>query len=551
MITAPKTYNKLSARHPSSHSVTYTLLLLGFSSLGGVLSFFMPLGRDQGNYAYAGWAFNAGKKLYQEVLAFKPPMTVYVHSISQKLFGHNTEAIRLFDWMIIALTAWLLFQIMLKFELPQHIAFLGSFFYLLQYYGFDYWHSAQTDHWAQLPVTLSVLLLLTVKPLPNVRIMICSFLGIAAILFKYTFALIWLPLTLLQLAWNRRSSSERFIRFWLIKCIALFLGGCLGLMLVLAPLLIQHSIHSYIDIQTNMVAPYAAQNLVANPLTLAQQFFTRLYTQPFLLPIGIILLAGTIALAPVDPSIKRSDPIRSKYLPFTLLWLFSAALACFIQTKFFMYHYAPLLPPVAILGALAFHRIGLSFTQQRSGRASWIAAASFISCWFLFWGEGLRNNMQYAWDSWSNKSHEALLARLEGISQSDYSLVDIEQLVRFIKEKTSHDETVFLWGFDPTVNFMAKRFSTTRFIYNYPFRRHPQNPVWVRQLLDDITHSSPTLIIIARNDLTPSITRNDDDSLALLKNIPELLKLINEYYTEEKKIGIHYLVLKRKQEITS
>lgn len=550
-MNALRVHDKLSKKHILADSGMYTILLLGLSSIGGAMSLFMPFGRDQGNYAYAGWAFITGKKLYQEVLAFKPPMTVYVHSLSQILFGHNTESIRIMDWIIITLTAWLIYQLLLKCGLPHHTAFLGSVFYLLQYYGFDYWHSAQTDHWAQLPVILSIILLFTPKPLPYIRIMVCAFLGTAAILFKYTFALIWLPLTLLQLAWNSRSSSERFIQTWLAKCTVLFLGGCLGLMLFLSPVIFQHSIHSYIDIQTNMVAPYATLNIAASPLTLIQQFFTRLYTQPFLLPIGIILLTATITLVPVESSLTRTGNIHSKCLPFTFLWLLGAILACMVQTKFFMYHYAPLLPPVAILGALAFHRIGSSISREQPVRAAWISAATFVSCWLLFWGQGLRNNVQYAWDSWNNNSSEALLARLETLSQRDYSLVDIERLVGYIKDISSHEETVFLWGFDPTVNFMSERFSPSRFIYNYPFRRHPQNPVWVRQLLHDITHSPPSLIIVAKNDQTPGVTCNDEDSLALLQSIPELSALINERYTEEGQIGTHYLVFKQKKETKS
>src|SRR5690606_11846153 len=92
------------ARHASSPSVSTGLahlasglLLLLLLLVLGRHSLLWPFGRDQGSYAYAAWAWLDGTTLYDGVLVYKPPSTVWLHALAQLGFGIQAWSLRAFD----------------------------------------------------------------------------------------------------------------------------------------------------------------------------------------------------------------------------------------------------------------------------------------------------------------------------------------------------------------------------------------------------------------------------------------------------------------------
>ncbi len=530
-------------RRLASHALGFQALIIVISAFGGLISFFMPFGRDHGNYAYAGWAFNSGARLYQDVLSFKPPMTVYVHSFSQLAFGHHVWSIRMLDCVIISLIALMIFRVLSACFFSPKTAFMGSLFYLLQYWGYDYWNAAQTDHWAQLPIVLSILIILKPKPLSYSRCMLSGFLGMAAVLFKYPFIIIWLPITVFLVVSNiRQYKTGRLVRSAIIAT-AMCMGGVVALLVFMSPMLSKQGLASFMDVQAMMVAPYAKLGISLSAPELLFKLLGVLFTHSSLLPTGILVFFATILVVLVKRPRTQEDQ-HPAILVLSFLWLACAALACLVQTKFFVYHYAPMLLPTAILGALAFDRLARRISPPGASMKLWVPTVCCVAWWLVFLGDGLRENLRFAYDAWRHPSLPASYDRLAKASMRDYSLVDITLLADYLSENTNSGDKVFIWGFDPTVNFLVRRFSPTRFIYNYPFRLDPHNSGWTRELLYDLHSNPPAKVVIARNDDTFQITGNTCDSLQLLDLMPELSQYLQANYQKEGLIGSHYILLK-------
>jgi hypothetical protein len=83
------------------------------------------------------------------------------------------------------------------------------------------------------------------------------------------------------------------------------------------------------------------------------------------------------------------------------------------------------------------------------------------------------------------------------------------QAVELIRRTTAARDSVLVWGFEPSVNFLAHRRSPTRFVYQLPlYVDGYQNPQMIDGFFNDLTTKRPVLIIDASSssaDVTPPI----------------------------------------------
>lgn len=71
-----------------------------------------------------------------------------------------------------------------------------------------------------------------------------------------------------------------------------------------------------------------------------------------------------------------------------------------------------------------------------------------------------------------------------------------EAVIEYIRETTSPDEQVLLWGAETSINYFAQRKSPTRFVYQSPL--HQENytdETMIDQFLEEVIQNQPRLII--------------------------------------------------------
>jgi len=137
----------------------WAMVVLATLAFGSV-SLIYPFGRDQGIHAFIADSVLDGKVLYRDIFNMKPPLTTGVHALALVLFGHSMTAIRLLDLLWTVATSLLVFAFARRAFGNPRAAALAGVLYSLQYYGCDFWTTAQTDGWLNLPLAVSFLLAL-------------------------------------------------------------------------------------------------------------------------------------------------------------------------------------------------------------------------------------------------------------------------------------------------------------------------------------------------------------------------------------------------------
>ncbi|MEE8275547.1 MAG: glycosyltransferase family 39 protein, partial [Alphaproteobacteria bacterium] len=131
-------------------AIAGAVLVLGATSLTD------PFGRDQGTYAYIGYALLQGQVPYLDVFQAKPPLTSLIHALALALFGHSMTAIRVLDLLWTLATAILLYRVAAIALRHDGLALVAALAYLLMYYAFGFWDTAITDGWTNLPALAGI-----------------------------------------------------------------------------------------------------------------------------------------------------------------------------------------------------------------------------------------------------------------------------------------------------------------------------------------------------------------------------------------------------------
>jgi hypothetical protein len=140
-----------------------------------------------------------------------------------------------------------------------------------------------------------------------------------------------------------------------------------------------------------------------------------------------------------------------------------------LQNMFFPYHWLPLGAPFAVLGGVGFHAVLREPAVRRTGegvighltagRALGITLLTVV----LFHATGrplvyAARWVAYETGVWSaDKYHEALY--VEGWVEPGPAI----KTARYLRERTSPDDRIVVWGYDAAIPFMAGRPTTSRF----------------------------------------------------------------------------------------
>ncbi|MEN6479327.1 MAG: glycosyltransferase family 39 protein [Anaerolineales bacterium] len=531
-----------SARLPTqtmpthSSSVTRALLVLLVVLVVGAPSLVYPFGRDQGEYATVAKLTLEGRVSYRDVFNVKPPGTYLLHAFALTVFGHSMQAIRWLDLLWQAATALLLLGIADRLGLGRRAALLAPVLYSVAYYSNNFWNTAQTDGFLNLPTALAVLAYLHAQDKGEQWAYAASGAAIAvAVLFKYPIGI------LLPLLWVCAVLSHRYP--W--RAVVWMSVGCTLLLAACAIWLhLQGALVPFVESQYRYVTAYRSRDILG---------YSQLVILAAILMVQwamtLLIVVGAVAAVTVWHA-HRFEPTARAVLV-AAAWYVAGVLSYIAQGKGYVYHSLPMLAPYALLGA-ATADLPVGRTIAGRSRRLWLVGLTTVILAFpatLYLGRMERSQAplmlgRIALGQFKPQQICKVSAALCEAGEPGFRFTDDLAAAEHIAARTMDTEPVFIWGFEPPIYFLAQREPASRFIYNFVLFGDWDWPELRIQLLADLEHSPPRYIVVASDDALPMVTGTDLDSRAALQTFPELRHLIETDYTREVTFG--YLTLYRR-----
>lgn len=199
-----------------------------------------------------------------------------------------------------------------------------------------------------------------------------------------------------------------------------------------------------------------------------------------------------------------------------------------MQGKFFAYHYSATLPLVSLIAGLGYYKLWRRMVL--SGASGLIAFIAFV----VVVGSmrtGARDLAQSFW--WRSRTRLSYLVGLdkgstrefldkELYSVGDYDLDRARHAALELRRLTSPESSVYIWGFEPIVYWIAERRPASRFVYNVPQRVEWGRDVARAELMESLDKNQPEVVLVQRGDVFPIVTGNWSDSAEALAGFPEL-----------------------------
>ena len=124
-------------------------------------------------------------------------------------------------------------------------------------------------------------------------------------------------------------------------------------------------------------------------------------------------------------------------------------------------------------------------------------------------------------------------------------LIEVYDAADRVAALSKPGDRVYVWGFDPLINFMANRLTVSRFLYNYPFAVSWGDPRYEDELMTALRATPPSLFVVASNDVNKGVTGNEADSRALFESFAALNAFVTEGYTEVEQVHSYTIYRKK------
>lgn len=490
-------------------------------------SWVLPLQRDQGVYAACGSFLAQGQLPYVSCWDTKGPLTHATYTLAQWVFGVSLHGPHILNALWAAATGLLLTLVARRWwpvdsPAPLRWGWLAAIYAgLLVTFPFDM--NAQTEGFANLPLLLGLLLLLRAVDQPDQRHWLYfaggALLGFAG-LYKYTLLLVGAVIG--GLCWlTLPNDPRRDWRGWLTLAglgalgtlvvwgIFLFSLAIVGAM----PLMIEHvqfMLTEFPKVQVNPV-------LLLFPGESGPPLFYWQRTLRELLRLPVIYLGGIAGLlwALTQPTQRRIA---------LLLWGWAAVamFTVFAQRVFTLYHWMLLLPPMLF---------GLALLAQALSRQRWALPVLLIAL-------SVNIGWRFYADTWTlvgpylagQMTYDELL--------DSQAVADELEIARYIADRTTPDDLIYVWGNHSIIYYMAERRAPTRFIFNSPLMaRIGENdfqPRWLDEVLAALYANPPTYLVVTWYDMTWFDYITPVEQVAAM---PGYQHLLDTYYPRETFIG--------------
>jgi len=482
-----------------------------------------PQDGDQGICSYIGWQMTEGKLPYKDTWDINAIGLFAIYALSELVFGHNVWGIRLLELIWQTLAALAIFAFASSYYKNKLAASAAAILYVLALFRYEFEDTAQPDGLLNLFVALSFVFALRKRAMWWVLGGLS--LGLA-FWIKYPAAIFAAPFAMLL------TQNNRGIKPPVYSALALSGTVMAGILLLaatgmLAPL---------IEIQGRMVSSYTMgeltlAGLVKRLIMNLGMLNYPIYSGPMLWVLAIIALFTA-----------------NRTFGFEALLILSGIAYICVQGKFYPYHHLALVYALAIPAGRGFGA-AWDFVKTSQARRIALYVTTIILAFPLL-------DYRFYCLSLVARNMGKKPAALESIrfilgEQSaipGYSYQASFETAQYIKSHTTPEDTVFLWGQEPLINYLAERRNPSRFTYNVPLRGRFNSAENRRELMDTLSAEPPKLLIVAKNDVMGEATSGErGDSLQVLKTFPELVDFTNRHYRYETTIGKRFIILSRIQ----
>lgn len=496
----------------------------------------VPLNRDQGVYATCADLLRRGGIPYESCWDTKGPLLHITYLVSFSLLGPSGRSPYIFNAVTIALTGFVLASITnyflsgsltlptsgdLKANPQRWLPYGVGLLYGVMAVAVRYDMNAQPEAFANFYALLGIAAILTY--ISGHRrlywLILAGILLTVAVLFKYA---LMLPFGVLALAVifltpsPERKRERRLVVFGVVLATSIVVVG-LGLLLLFALGALDTALtHIYFLFR---YFPRAQLNpdefaLRSQPVAQTLQYVGR---------VSVLYLLAVIGVA--WAAVRR----HWAALP-VALYLIAAVALVWIQQRFTPYHWTAALPAVALGVGLFVNEVlntDLSLTNKRImiGLAS--LSLTINAVWFFYV------------DQWQIVGPFLSGQMTAEEFHSGQGTWDQIQVAEYLKERTTEDDGLWVWGHHTPIYHLAERYPPTRFIYNEPLLMrirggHPYREVWRAQALAAIYDDPPEYILLTTFDRTFFDFQNPNVSWA---EIDAYNTFTERYYNRELTIG--------------
>ncbi len=485
-------------------------------------------GRDQGIYAVVGEGLLRGQVPYRDLWDFKPPGIFFVYGLAQGIFGKSMLAPRLLEVIGLGVLVWCSGRLAQTFFGSRTVGYVGGAVAALIHAQLEFWHTGQPETFGGV-LTFIALVLTTVEGKRTRRHARWLVVGIAfgcAALMKPPLGGGALVCAAYLAKREQNSSESRRARFWPVLLVGA--GVALPIGLVAAWFALRGGMDALYWTMSAFTPGYTALGWEGRH---APEMFYYALQEAFF-KFSALGTAGVIAAIAITPMHQRER--EGIFLVLGVIALHVTGIA--MQGKFFPYHYGATLPLVAFLAGLGLYKL---WRRCLSGGAGGVLAfAAFVlACVAMrqavndlpqdFW-ERSTLRMKHLLRIAPYEQREALDTELATVA--DVSLTADRAVARELRLRTRPGASVFVWGFEPVIYWLAARPPASRFIYDVPQRTPWQRERARAELMHDLRKRPPEAIVVQRNDVFPMVTGDTLDSRRALATFPALETLIAERY---------------------
>lgn len=499
-----------------------------------------PPGRDQALYAEVGNAILRGQTPYVDIWEQKPPLIHYLYALSIGLFGPDTTAIRMVDFLTMPFTALALFWIGQRLR-DVRTGLLTVVVFGVFYFTETFASLSQSDLILTLPMTLAAAAAIHTTDLKyNSRAallwaFITGVLCAISLLFKYFVVFFVLALVLNHVLSRRRIPVREAMAF-----------SAGGLLFALATVIYFQATGILEQLLINAVSGtrYTAVGSSEGDFVTSMLHFLNFRWLHW----GVMLVfAGLwLPLSWLNRRTQTTDaPHQSAASGWLLvwLWLLAGLLFALIQQKGFDTHWFPMLPPLALLAGDAIRQMltGL-FRVLRAGPVlrllmtggviAGLLVILSLSTWVRAW--------EYVTGQETQQDYYARFV------SGDVRPAESLQVIDWLLERVAPGDTLFIWGFRPEVYFVGGWRPATRFAVHVPLVGDIYPAEWQQQNVDVLWAAMPPCFIALENDYMPWVTGKNLDSHQLLQEYTELNNWLIYNYDRVHEIG-DFLIWCRKQ----
>ncbi len=459
----------------------------------------IPLERDEGEYAYIAQRMLVGEVPYRDIFDQKPPGVFFVYLVPVAVFGDSVAAIHVTLYLWTAATAAVLFGVTRRVAGASAAAWAVLIFALITIDPSMQATAANTEQFMLLPMTASLWLALRAMDRGSRLAWLgCGAAAMAACWFKQVAATQVGFVAVLAAAWAWRTRRP-------IGSIALDVAAfSAGVVAVFVPVAGYFAVlgawTAFVDCVWTHNVSYASRV----PLAVGWELLT---AQIDLMRGGLWLVALLAVMCVVN--VSRGGRSAAA---FHAGWLLFSAIGVSIGLMFRGHYFVQLAPALA---SAAGATVGWLLSLPGGRMPTFVRRAGAVVTAMLVVAPSL-----YAYREFYFQATTAgQVSMLYGVNPFEQN----RALAEVIREHTSADDRVLVFGSEPQFLFHAGRKSATRYIFFYPLMMDLPGAVErQREALREIEASRPRCILLT--NLQASLLANIRSPRELQEGVSQLLR---------------------------